>query len=98
MSVTVNALLIASNLFHRIAGRNLSLVQDGKVKATLTALQESLYDFRAAGPNAELKARHAWLGDNKLGRPKSKAVTNVNHFFEQALRYEVLAEHPPWQV
>jgi hypothetical protein len=91
-------MLIASNRFHRIASCNSAFFQDGKVEATLTALQESLYDVRAAEPNTELKTRHAWLGDNELGRSNPKAVTNVNSFLEQPLRCEILAEHPPGQV
>ena len=63
-----NAMLIASNRFHRIASCNAAFFRDGKVEASPTALQESLYDVWAAEPNTELKARHAWLGDNELGR------------------------------
>jgi hypothetical protein len=61
-------------------------------------LQESLHDFRAAKPNAELEARHSWLGDNKLRRSNPEAITNVNSFLKQALRCEILAERSPGQV
>jgi hypothetical protein len=91
-------MLIASKRFHRIASGDSSLFKDGKVEASPTAAQESLHDFRAAKPNAELEARHSRLGDNKLCRPNPEAITNVNSFFEQALRCEVLAERSPGQL
>jgi hypothetical protein len=71
-------MLIAGKRFHRIASGDSSLLKDGKVEASPTAAQESLHDFRAAKPNAELEARHSWLADNKLCRPNPEAITNVN--------------------
>jgi len=81
----------------RVSGDS-SLLKDGKVEASPTAAQESLHDFRAAKPNAELEARHSWLADNKLCRPNAEAINNVNNILKKALRCEVLAERSPAQV
>jgi len=90
-----NAVLISFEQLYRVASSDFPFFKNGKVEPSPTALQEPLYDIRAVEANAEFKAGHSRLGDDKFCRTDPKAVANVNRFLKQALCCKVFAESSP---
>src|SRR5262245_52112455 len=81
--------------FDRISRSDLTLFQDGKIKAGALARQKPLDDISAAKFDAQLVTGKPRLGHHDNSRADTILVTDIELRFEKSRAREVLAEHAP---
>src|SRR5437867_2477052 len=83
---------------NRIPRRDLPLPRDPEVEPGPPAVEEPVDDVLAPEPDPELEAREARVRRLEDRGPYAIPVAYLHVRLEEALRREVLPEHPPRQV
>src|SRR4051812_28695146 len=83
---------------YRVSGLDLAFSKNTKIESAPTADQEPLDHITSPEFDCELKARHARLSYYDLRFSNTKAVADIDVYFQQPFGRKIFAKHPASQL